>query len=372
MSRLNGSGDRRVTMSDVARLAQCSQSTVSVVLNPGSKVKISRDTRERILTAAKTLGYDLEYTTAPRGAPFRRIAVIFDDLTVCPEAVIAADGVREFTWNSGDIVSTYNCHADPLMEERTIDAVLRSKPAAIIYSTVRTGAVEVPKALYEADVPVVLVNCYSKDHAFPAVIPGDVAGGARATELLISAGHRRIAHITGEEWMEVSKDRLRGYRGALATADLAFDPELVREGNFQLSSGYEATLSLMKMARPPTAIFCGNDAMALGCYEALKELGLSIPQDVSVVGFDDDEIASHLMPKLTTLTFPRHQMGSWAAERALAAGHDRAASHHVVKIECELVERESVTVVLQPAHSTKVQASKGRVAPRRASSRTAR
>ena len=159
--------------------------------------------------------------SASRAGPLRRIAVVFDDLTVCPEAVIAADGVREFTWDTGDIVSAYNCHADPLMEERTLDAVLRSKPAAIIYSTVRTREVEVPRALYDADVPVVLVNCYSKDHAFPAVVPGDVAAAHRATELLIAAGHRRIAHITGEAWMEVSKDRLRGYREALATADLA-------------------------------------------------------------------------------------------------------------------------------------------------------
>src|SRR5215212_4900080 len=98
MARLNGIGDRRVTMSDVAHLAQCSQSTVSVVLNPDSKVKISRDTRERILKAAETLGYSLEHTNASRAAPIRRIAVVLDDLTVCPEAVIAADGVREFTW----------------------------------------------------------------------------------------------------------------------------------------------------------------------------------------------------------------------------------------------------------------------------------
>jgi LacI family transcriptional regulator len=330
-------------MSDVAHLAKCSQSTVSVVLSGDTRVKISKDTRDRIQKAAKSLGYKTEHTSASRATPVRRIAVVFDDLTVCPEAVTAADGVREFTWDTGDIVSTYNCHADPLMEARTLDAVLRSKPAAIIYATVRTRAVEVPRVLYETEVPVVLLDCWSKDHAFPAVLPADVAGGSRATDFLISAGHKRIAHITGEAWMDVTKDRLRGYRDALATADLAFDPDLVREGNFQLSSGYEATLSLMRMPRPPTAIFCANDAMALGCYEALKELGLRIPDDVSVVGFDDDEIASHLMPKLTTLTFPRHQMGAWAAERALAPGHDRSETHRVVKIECQLVERQSVS-----------------------------
>jgi LacI family transcriptional regulator len=329
-------------MSDVANLAQCSQSTVSVVLNPDSPVKISRETRERILRAADQLGYTLERSSASRVGPVRRIAVVFDDLTVCPEAVIAVDGVREFTWETGDIVSAYNCHADPQMEERTLAAILRDNHSAIIYATVRTRALVVPEVLYSTDVPVVLLNCYAKDRAFPAVVPGDVAGGNRAAELLIAAGHRRIAHITGEAWMEVSKDRSRGYRDALATADIPFDPALVREGNWQLSSGYEATLSLMQLGRPPTAIFCGNDRMAIGCYEALKQLGRRIPEDVSVVGFDDEDIASHLMPKLTTLKFPRRLMGAWAAERAFSPGHDRGEGHRVVKLECELVERESV------------------------------
>ncbi len=341
MTNLKQTGDKRVTMSDVAALAQCSQSTVSVVLNPDSRVKISKDTRERIFAAIAQLGYHLEQPPSRLG-PLRRIAVIFDDLTVCPEAVIAVDGVREFTWSTGDIVSAYNSHADAEMEARTIAAILRDKPAAIIYTTVRTREVTLPKALYQTDVPVVLLNCTTADRAFPAVVPGDVAGGHRATELLLAAGHRRIAHITGEAWMEVSKDRNRGYRDALATADIPFDPALVREGNWQLSSGYDATLALLALPRPPTAIFCSNDRMAMGCYEALKDLGLKIPDDVSVVGFDDDEIASHLMPRLTTLKFPRHRMGAWAAERALSPSYGHGETYRVMKIECELVERESV------------------------------
>lgn len=143
--------------------------------------------------------------------------------------------------------------------------------------------------------------------------------------------------------MDVSKDRLRGYREALATGDIPFDPELVREGNWQLSSGYEATAALMKLQRPPTAFFCANDRMALGCYEALKELGLRVGHDVSVVGFDDDEIASHVMPKLTTLRFPRHVMGVWAAERALEGNTTNdGKAHRITKVECELIERASV------------------------------
>lgn len=343
MPRLDKSGVPRVTMSDVANLAQCSQSTVSVVLNPDSSARISRDTRERILNAAKTLGYRIERTPQlPAPGLARRIAVVYDDVTIYPEAVVAIDGVREFAWQSGDIVVTYDLHADPAMEERTIDTILRGNPAAIIYVTVRTREVEIPRALYDADVPVVLVNCYASDRAFPAVIAGDVAAAHRATDLLIAAGHKRIAHVSGESWQDVAVDRLAGYRQALATADIPFDPALVAEGNWQPSGGYRATQQLLKLADPPTAIFCGNDRMALGCYDALKEHGLRIPQDVSVVGFDDDDLASHMVPRLTTFLFPRRQMGAWAAERAMSARHRRHDAHRTVKIECELLERDSV------------------------------
>lgn len=343
MPRLDKSGAPRVTMSDVANLAQCSQSTVSAVLNPDSTARISRDTRERILAAVKTLGYSIERSPQlPAPGLARRIAVVYDDVTIYPEAVVAIDGVRAFAWQAGDIVCTYDLHADSAMEERTFDAVLRSNPAAIIYVTVRTREVEVPRALYDADVPVVLVNCYASDRAFPSVIAGDVAAAHRATDLLIKAGHKRIAHVSGEAWQDVAIDRLQGYRQALATADIPFEPELVSEGNWQPSGGYHATRDLLKLKHPPTAIFCANDRMALGCYDALKEHGLRIPRDVSVVGFDDDDLASHMVPRLTTFLFPRRQMGAWAAERALSSRHRRLDAHRSVKIECELLERDSV------------------------------
>ena len=349
---------KRVTMADVALLAKCTQSTVSVVLNEVPNVKISAETRRRIHEAAARLGYVRERPPLARAKTARDVAVIFDDLTVCPEAVVAADGVREFTWETGDVVHVYNCHGDAEMESRTIEAILRVGADAILYSTVRTRQVELPEQLIKTTTPVVLFNWYPKDRAQPSVVPGDVAGGSRATDVLIAAGHRRIGHITGEAWMDLSKDRIRGYRDALATADIPFDPALVLEGNWQLRSGYEATLALMALPRPPTAIFCGNDRMAIGCYEALKQLGLSIPGDVSVIGFDDDEIAAQLIPTLTTLKFPRHLMGAWAAERALSLGANREASYRIAKIECELVERESVGPVSEARAKPKIAAGK--------------
>ena len=115
------------------------------------------------------------------------------------------------------------------------------------------------------------------------------AGGQSATEHLIRHGHTRIATIMGEPHMSAAQDRLKGYRRALATADIPFDPDLVADGNWSASAGYDATVKLLSLKTPPTAIFCQNDRMAIGCYEALKEAGLRIPQDMSVVGYDDED-----------------------------------------------------------------------------------
>jgi LacI family transcriptional regulator len=173
-------------------------------------------------------------------------------------------------------------------------------------------------------------------------VPGEVGGGHAATDLLIDAGHRRIGYVNGEASMEASRHRFRGYRQALATADLPFDPDLVREGNWQPLSGYEAARDLMRLKRPPTAIFCANDLMAVGCYEALHELGLRIPDDVAVMGYDDREIAQHLHPPLTTVLLPHFEMGSIAAEMLLDAASGSTGRPRQIKVECPIVRRGSV------------------------------
>ena len=272
----------------------------------------------------------------------RQIAIIFDRLATSPEAVVSIDGARETAWRTGHIISAFQSFNDKDMEPLTIKAALQNNVEAIVYATIMTRQVEVPDILYSVNIPVVLLNCYTSDHMFPAVAPGEVAGGHRATDALLAAGHHRVAHVTGEMWMDAAKDRLKGYRRALATADIPYDPELIREGNWQPSAGYEHTHALMELPDPPTAIFCSNDRMAIGCYEALKERGLSIPGDISVIGYDDEEVARHISPQLTTLVLPHREMGRWAIETALAMPDLGRSKHHITKLECPLVERNSI------------------------------
>jgi LacI family transcriptional regulator len=329
-------------MTDVARLAECSQSTVSVVLNNTPDIHISATTRERVFAAARQLKYEIARSTAVPGERPMQVAVIFDRIATSPEAVVSIDGVREAAWATGHVVTICETLDNPEMERRALDAVMHAETDLIVYATIMTRRVEVAHRLYNAKPPVVLLNCYSDDRAFPSVVPGEVAGGHRATEALIQAGHRRIAIITGEMWMDAARDRLKGYRQALATADIPYDPTLVREGNWQPSAGYDQTNVLMQLPRPPTAIFCSNDRMAVGCYEALKERRITIPDDVSVVGYDDEEVARHLTPQLTTLVLPHREMGRWAVERGLTLVSERREKYPVTKLECPLIERASI------------------------------
>ncbi len=339
-ARVNG---KRVTMTDVARLAGCSQSTVSVVLNNTPGIRISKETRDRVITSAKKLGYEIVPGHVALSDRPRQIGIVFDRIATSPEAVVSIDGAREAAWTTGHVVTIAQTLNDAEMEPITLRAMLRNGVGALIYATIMTRKVEVPSPLYSARMPVLLLNCYSDDRAFPSVCPGEVAGGHRATDALIGAGHRRIAIITGEMWMDAARDRLRGYRQALATADIPYDPRLVREGNWQTSAGYEHTHALMSLADPPTAIFCSNDRMAVGCYEALKETGRAIPDDVSVIGYDDEEVARHLSPQLTTLVLPHREMGRWVIERALSMGSSAATGKYTIaKLECPLIERDSI------------------------------
>ncbi len=337
----------RVTMTDIAKAAGCSQSAVSFVLNNTPGMRLSQQTRERVIEAARQLGYVAPVLATPPALLFPSkldgvIGFAVDQLATSPEAVVAIEGAREACWNAGNVLLVAQTMSDPVMEPRAIKALSNSGISALIYMTIFTREVEVPDYLYDLNIPIILLNCYTSDYAFPAVVPSEIAGGQTATRHLISHGHHRIATITGEPWMQAAQDRLTGYRRALATADIPFDPELVIEGDWSASAGYSGTMKLLSLPERPTAIFCQNDRTAIGCYEALKEAGLHIPEDMSVMGYDDEDICRHLVPPLTTSVLPHMAMGQWAIEHLETAVLPRERRYQITKLECSLVKRASV------------------------------
>jgi LacI family transcriptional regulator len=337
-----GARSRLPTMMDVAAAAGVSQATVSLVLNSIREARLSASTRQRVREAARELGYIL-----PGHAPSRAgragaatIAFLSDEISTDPWCALQLDAVREKAWEHGLTVTAGVSRGDPELEAALLDRLLREPVVGLIYASILSRHIR-PLPQFR-DIPTVLLNCYVPDHSLAAVLPGEVLGGYVATLHLIRAGHRRIAHIHGQSWTDPARDRIRGYRRALAEHDILYDPALVLPGNWEPPTGYEHTMALMSLPDPPTAIFLANDMMAVGAYDALKERGLRIPEDVSVVGYDDREIAQFMRPPLTTVVLPHFEMGIQAAE-VLVDGQLRPEGRQPqVKVDCPLVERASV------------------------------
>lgn len=340
---MNGGKTKRVTMMDVAKAAGCSQATVSVVLNNVMDIKISPDLRGRVLDVAARLGYGLASPIRRAGLEDLRggcIGFIVDQLATTPETVNAIEGARHASWENDVTILVAQTQGRAEHERSAVARLLRAGAQGIVYMSVFTRRVSLDAVFDRLPVPIVLLNCYTGENQFPAVVPDEVNGGRIATLSLIKKGHKRIATIVGESFMEAAQDRLAGYRQALAEAGLRYDDGLVAEGNWTPTSGFDATRKLLSLSDPPTAIFCQNDKMAMGCFMAIGEAGLRIPQDISVVGYDDDELSRHLRPQLTTLELPHRPMGAWAIEQlARRPGARRAGLH---KVACTLVSRGSI------------------------------
>jgi len=338
--RRRGAAARRPTMVDVANEARVSQTTVSLVLNHADGARLSTETRQRVLKAAARLGYQPVRRGAAPSSTALSIGFLCDELSTDPWTAIALDAVREKAWERGLTVLVMATRGDADMEAAALAQLTAQPLVGLIYATINTRLVDAPAR--EPALPLVLLNCHVADHSLPSVVPGEVAGGHAATDFLIAAGHRRIGYVNGEASMEAARHRLRGYKQALATADLPVDADLVRDGNWQPLSGYDATRALMQLASPPSAIFCANDLMAIGAYEALRETGLRIPDDVAVMGYDDREIAQHLHPPLSTVLLPHYEMAQIAAEWLFDLADGAETRPRQIKVECPIVKRRSV------------------------------
>ena len=330
-------------MMDVASRAGVSQATVSLALNGSPGARLSDATREKVRKAADELGYKLVRRSHKR-VPADQGVIVFiaDEVTADPWMALAFDGAREKALEYGLTVCLAVTHGDAETEALVLGQLTQQPIFGIIYGTILTRRVEPPGVLLDAR--TVLVNCYDAKRRLPSVLPGELVGARVATERLIKAGRRRIGFINGQEGLDASRDRLKGYRQALSSNDIPFDPNLIRSGNWEPSSGYALTHELMNGLDRPDGIFCANDMMAIGCFDALRELGLVVPDDVSVVGFDDREIAQFTRPPLTTLVLPHFEMGEIAAEMLFDSANGLHAGPTQIKVECPLVERESVAI----------------------------
>ena len=340
----DGATVRRPTMMDVARAAGVSQSSVSLVLNDMTGARISDQTRQRVTAAAQDLGYVVPAARrgGGLGASTQTIAYMADEISTTVFPVQSIDGARDAAWEQGLLLSTYVARSNMALEAATIDSIRRTPGlVGVIYATVFTREIKLPAALDGLN--VVLLNCYTADRDRLSVVPGEFVGGFNATNHMIRQGHRRIGLINGEPWMDASADRLAGYRQALASADIPFDADLVLDGDWLPDSGRAHFATLMTLPAPPTGVFCGNDMMAVGAIQMADTLGLRVPEDVSIIGYDDQVIAAYTQPPLTTVLLPNYEMGRIAASLLMDGAFNRKEPYtKLIKVDCPVVVRESV------------------------------
>jgi LacI family transcriptional regulator len=337
--------DRRTTMKDVAVRAGVSQTTVSFVMNRVSGPAISAETQERVWQAVRDLGYRPNATAkALRTRQTHSLGFVTDWLASSPFAGDIILGAQDEAWNRSHLLTIVNTKGDPAVEEAAVEELIARRVDGIVYASMAHLAVTPPRNL--RDVPTVLINCVSTEPYWPSAVPDEILGGDLATSALVQAGHVRIGliNIAPDSVEPASVGRLAGYRDALARAAIPFDPAIVRDGNGNPDDGYRFTLELLEADNPPTALFCATDRTAMGAYDAIRSLGLRIPEDISVVGFDDQRIiAEFLRPALSTVALPFANLGRWAVQSLLddhANGSEPTPTHHL--IPCTYVERASV------------------------------
>lgn len=333
----------RPSMADVARLAGVSRTTVSLVINDIPHASFPDDTRRRVWSAVEQLGY--RPNAMARGLRSTRshtLGLITDDIATTPFAVDIIKGAQSAALAHKKMLLVFDTAGNGQVEQAGFGMMKGWDIEGLIYATDYHHVVE--PSIDLQSLPAVLVDCFVPDQSLPSVVPNEVQGGYTATEVLLKQGHRRIGFVNGISGWPASTGRLQGYQHALADYNVPYDETLVRWGDWWQESCHKATHSLFSLPDPPTALFCANDWMAMGAYDALKDLGLSIPEQVAVVGFDNREvIAAHLRPALTTIALPYFEMGCWAVEYLVRTSEkDRNLEPVQHMVNCPLVARSSV------------------------------
>jgi len=328
-------------MYDVARAAGVSQTTVSFIVNNAPNTNIPQETRDRVWAVIEAIGW--RPNAMARGLRMQRshtLGLISDEIATSSHAGKIIQGAQDAAWAHTKMLMIINTGNNLDIERTALKMMLERQVEGLIYATMYHRAV-VPPAI--AQVPLVLLDCYAADRSQPSVVPDEVQGGRAATEVLLRKGHRRIGFINEVGPLPGMFGRLEGYKQALASYGVPFDPSLVRAGTVIASEGYRCAVELLQMPERPTALFCYNDSMAMGAYDAVKQLGLAIPGDVAIVGFDNLEvIAAQLWPPLTTIELPHYAMGQWAVEYLLDHADDSHPDPVQHAISCSLIERDSV------------------------------
>jgi LacI family transcriptional regulator len=332
---------RRSTINDIARLANVSKKTVSRVINDSPFVK--EETRLRVNAIIREVGFEPD--PQARGLAFRRsflIGMIYDNPT--PQYVVnMQQGILDAMGGTSYGLLVHPCErtsATYLADMRSF--IERQKLFGVILTPSISEDDHLVRLLRDFDCPYVRVASVMLDKPATMVVTHDSVGAAEAARHLAGLGHERIAHISGPPSFRSAHERRRGFREALAERGLKLRPSFDREGAYTFDSGIAVGRELLTLKPRPTAIFAGNDEMAAGVFKVAHELGLEIPRELSVVGYDDSATALRLWPLLTSVRLPVRDMGRLAADKLFGRQEaNQAGGGEATEIMPKLIIRES-------------------------------
>ena len=333
-----------VSIKDVARVAGVSDKTVSRVVN--GEASVHPDTQQKVERAIAELNYvpDLNARLV-RTNRSHSIGVMTDLVSTTPYSGDIVRGVQDWAKAAGRTVLITNTGGDPDEERRAWRTFQEHRIDGVIYATMAHR--DVPIRQEALPLPVVLVNCSSDaDAEVPAIVPNDYAGSVALAEMLLSLGHRQIGYVRLNPVLKAAHLRLKAFRDVMKRRGMAVDEALILNGMYgpvgqDTNVSYESTLALLAQTERPTAIIAGNDEIALQVYCAVLASGLRVPEDISVVGFDDFQTVSRgLRPQLTTAALPYYTLGFEGARLLEAVLSGKAVSGKR-EIDCPLVFRQS-------------------------------
>lgn len=319
-----------VTIRDVAKHAGVSVSTVSRVLNRSPH--LTDETRKRVLAAVVELGYTpRSYARAMKGKPSSTVALIISDVSN-PFYAALTRGVEDFLQEQGYSLILGNADRGKTKQRQYVDRVIAAGIRGMIIAPARNTLTDL-KRLVRRGIALVIVDWRYPLPFADNVYCDSVDGARRLTGHLLSLGHHRIGIVSGPHGDATAEDRVTGYRLALGEAGLPQDQTLIRFGEFTTESGYRNCRRLLRLSSPPTGIVTCSNRLAAGGYEAIREAGLRVPQDLSLVSFDDVPFVPALASRITVLAQPDYDMGRHAARLLL----ERMKGEHSSKDRQEVV-----------------------------------
>ncbi|GAB6087683.1 LacI family DNA-binding transcriptional regulator [Alkaliphilus crotonatoxidans] len=328
-----------VTIKDIAKIARVSHTTVSRALNNSPLIK--EDTRERIKAIAKELNYTPNFNA--KSLVLDRsyhIGLFFSTISQGTSSHFFHEVVKGV---NNVIKDQFNMVVKGIDDYHDFNSITRKNFDGLIVMSQSAKDDDFINDVLTKKIPLVVLNRQVEKENLVNILSDDKRGAYRAVMELINGGHERIALIEGKEGFKSSQERREGYIDALRDSKIPIEGNFIVKGSYDLESGYQAMLRLLKEPQLPTGVFCSNDDMAVGAMKAIRERGMLIPEDISLIGFDDNIFSAYLTPALTTIKRPIEKISQKGAQKLLELIKGSTTKTETLYLKTELIKRDSIT-----------------------------